>query len=47
MINVNDSVLVVEADAALREALVDTLHAAGLSVLAAAAAPTALKLLES
>ena len=47
MNKVNDSVLVVEDDAALREALVDTLHAAGLSALAAPDAPGALRLLES
>jgi two-component system response regulator FlrC len=41
-----DSVLVVEDDAALREALVDTLQAAGLAALAAADAPAALLLLE-
>jgi two-component system, response regulator FlrC len=43
----NESVLVVEDDAALREALVDTLHAAGLSALAAPDAPAALLLLQS
>jgi two-component system response regulator FlrC len=42
-----ESVLVVEDDAALREALVDTLQAAGLSALAAADAGSALELLES
>jgi two-component system response regulator FlrC len=42
-----ESVLVVEDDAALREALVDTLHAAGLSALAAPDAPGALQLLQS
>jgi two-component system, response regulator FlrC len=42
-----ESVLVVEDDAALREALVDTLHAAGLSALAAPDAPSALQLLQS
>jgi two-component system, response regulator FlrC len=42
-----ESVLVVEDDAALREALVDTLHAAGLAALAAADAPSALQLLQS
>jgi two-component system, response regulator FlrC len=47
MNNVNESVLVVEDDAALREALVDTLRAAGLAALAAADAPGALQLLES
>jgi len=43
----NDSVLIVEDDAALREALVDTLHAAGLPALAAADAPSALQLLQN
>jgi two-component system, response regulator FlrC len=43
----NESVLVVEDDAALREALLDTLRSAGLSVLSAADAPAALQLLES
>ncbi len=47
MSKAEDSVLVVEDDAALREALVDTLHAAGLAALAAPDAPTALQLLES
>jgi two-component system response regulator FlrC len=45
MSKVNDAVLVVEDDAALREALLDTLRAAGLSALAAADAPAALQLL--
>ncbi|HWX80332.1 MAG TPA: sigma-54 dependent transcriptional regulator [Steroidobacteraceae bacterium] len=45
MNKVNDSVLVVEDDAALREALVDTLSAAGLSALAAHDAPSALQVL--
>jgi two-component system, response regulator FlrC len=45
MSNVNDSVLVVEDDAALREALVDTLRAAGLMALAAADSQSALQLL--
>ena len=36
MSKLNESVLVVEDDAALREALVDTLRAAGLAALAAA-----------
>jgi two-component system response regulator FlrC len=44
---VNDSVLVVEDDAALREALVDTLRAAGLAALAAPDAHSALQLLAS
>src|SRR5450755_1578247 len=47
MNKVNESVLVVEDDAALREALVDTLRAAGLAALAAADAPGALQLLQS
>src|SRR5277367_6080155 len=47
MSNVNESVLVVEDDAALREALVDTLHAAGLAALAAPDAPGALQLLQT
>src|SRR5277367_3172509 len=47
MSNVNESVLVVEDDAALREALVDTLRAADLSALAAPDAPGALQLLQS
>jgi two-component system, response regulator FlrC len=42
----NESVLVVEDDAALREALLDTLSGAGLSVLTAGDAEEALKLLE-
>jgi two-component system response regulator FlrC len=42
----NESVLIVEDDAALREALVDTLNAAGLPALAAADAEGALALLE-
>ena len=45
MNKVNDAVLVVEDDAALREALLDTLRAAGLAALAAADAPGALQLL--
>src|ERR1700685_1330863 len=47
MSKANESVLVVEDDATLREALVDTLHAAGLSALAAPDAPGALQLLQS
>jgi two-component system, response regulator FlrC len=43
----NESVLVVEDDAALREALLDTLRCAGLSVLSAADASAALQLLQS
>jgi two-component system response regulator FlrC len=45
--SVKESVLVVEDDAALREALVDTLRAAGLSALCAADAPGALQILRS
>jgi two-component system response regulator FlrC len=45
MNNVTESVLVVEDDAALREALIDTLRAAGLVAIAAADAPGALALL--
>ena len=45
MSNVNDSVLIVEDDAALREALVDTLRAAGLMALAAADSASALQML--
>jgi two-component system response regulator FlrC len=47
MNKVNDWVLVVEDDAALREALIDTLGAAGLPALAAHDAPSALQLLAS
>ena len=47
MSDVNESVLVVEDDAALREALVDTLRAAGLSALCAPDAPGALELLQN
>jgi two-component system, response regulator FlrC len=47
MNKVSDAVLVVEDDAALREALVDTLRAAGLSPLAAADAQGAMQLLSS
>jgi two-component system, response regulator FlrC len=47
MNTVKESVLIVEDDADLREALVDTLHAAGLAVLAAGDAEQALRLLES
>jgi two-component system response regulator FlrC len=43
----NDAVLVVEDDAALREALLDTLRSAGLAALAAADAEGALQLLSS
>src|ERR1700761_39673 len=45
MNKVSDAVLVVEHDAALREALTDTLSAAGLSPLAAADAQEALQML--
>jgi two-component system response regulator FlrC len=47
MSKVNDAVLVVEDDAALREALLDTLRAAGLAALAAPDAQGALQLLAS
>ena len=47
MSKANESVLVVEDDAALREALVDTLRAADLSALSAPDAPSALRLLQS
>jgi two-component system response regulator FlrC len=47
MSTVNVSVLVVEDDAPLREALIDTLRAAGMSALAAADADQALRLLET
>src|SRR5271167_2907148 len=47
MNKVNDSVLVVEDDAALREALIDTLGAAGIPALAAHDAQSALQLLAS
>src|SRR6201996_7335542 len=47
MSKVIDAVLVVEDDAALREALVDTLRSAGLSVLSAGDAQAALQLLQS
>jgi two-component system, response regulator FlrC len=43
----NESVLVVEDDAVLREALTDTLSAAGITALAAGDADEALRLLES
>jgi len=43
----NEAVLIVEDDADLREALTDTLHAAGLTAAAAGNADQALKLLES
>jgi two-component system, response regulator FlrC len=46
MSKANESVLVVEDDAALREALVDTLRAADLSAISAADAPAALQLLQ-
>jgi two-component system, response regulator FlrC len=47
MNKLTESVLVVEDDAALREALIDTLHSAGLAVLGACDAPTALQMLET
>jgi two-component system, response regulator FlrC len=47
MTTLQESVLIVEDDAALREALTDTLRAAGLTALAAADAREALKLLAS
>src|SRR5258707_2931976 len=47
MSKVNESVLVVEDDAALREALVDTLRAADLSAISAPDAPGGLQLLQS
>ena len=47
MINANESVLVVEDDAVLREALVDTLRAADLPALSAPDAPAALQLLQN
>ena len=47
MSKANESVLVVEDDAVLREALVDTLRAADLSALSAPDAPAALRLLQS
>src|SRR5450755_909909 len=42
-----ESVLMVEDDAALREALLDTLRSAGITALGASDAPTALQMLES
>ncbi len=42
----NESILVVEDDAALREALVDTLRAAGMTTLEAGDAPAAMRLLQ-
>ena len=47
MSKLNDAVLVVEDDASLREALLDTLRAAGLAALSAADAQAALQLLSS
>ena len=47
MNELNESVLVVEDDAPLREALIDTLRAAGLTALAAGEASEALRLLAS
>jgi two-component system response regulator FlrC len=46
MSKANEAVLVVEDDAVLREALVDTLRAADLSALSAPDAPAALRLLQ-
>ena len=47
MNTLKESVLIVEDDTDLREALTDTLHAAGLSAVAASGADEALRLLES
>jgi two-component system, response regulator FlrC len=47
MNDAKDSVLVVEDDAALREALIDTLRAAGITAVAAHDAPDALKIIEA
>jgi two-component system response regulator FlrC len=47
MNTLDESVLVVEDDAALREALIDTLRAADIAALAAGDAPAALRLLET
>jgi two-component system response regulator FlrC len=47
MNKLTESVLVVEDDAALREALIDTLHSAGITVLSAGDAVTALQMLET
>jgi two-component system response regulator FlrC len=47
MNTLKESVLIVEDDADLREALTDTLHAAGLAAVAASGAEQALRLLES
>jgi two-component system, response regulator FlrC len=47
MNDAKDSVLVVEDDAALREALIDTLRAAGLTAVAAHDAPSALETIEA
>jgi two-component system response regulator FlrC len=47
MNHLDESVLVVEDDAALREALIDTLKAAGLAAIAACDAASALRLLET
>jgi two-component system, response regulator FlrC len=47
MNQLNESVLIVEDDAALREALIDTLRAAGIMALAAREASEALQLLAS
>jgi two-component system response regulator FlrC len=45
--SLNDSVLVVEDDAALRDALVDTLRAADMSAVSAGNAPDALRMLQN
>jgi len=45
--SLSDSILVVEDDAALRDALIDTLHAADLSAVCAADAPAALQMLQN
>ena len=42
-----ESVLMVEDDAALREALIDTLRSAGITVFGASDAPSALQVLET
>jgi two-component system, response regulator FlrC len=47
MNKLSESVLMVEDDAALREALLDTLRSAGITALGASDAPTALQMLES
>ena len=47
MNDLKESVLIVEDDARLREALIDTLRAAGLAGVAAADAEAALALMET